>query len=80
MNCVKTEFSLNKKGLLLHKRRLFIPNLEEIKLIVMNELHYRPYLGHHKYQKIITMIRKYFFSPNMKNEVVEYLAWCIECQ
>ena len=74
MNCVKTEFSLNKKGLLLHQRRLFILNLEEIKLIVMNELHYRPYSGHHKYQNIITMIRKYFFSPNMKNEVVEYLA------
>ena len=38
-NCVKTEFGLNIKGLLLHKRRLYIPNSEETKLIIMNELH-----------------------------------------
>ena len=69
MNCVKTEFSLNKKGLLLHKRRLYISNSEEIKLIVMKELHKRLHLGHLGYQKMITMVKKYFFWPNMKNEV-----------
>ena len=34
-NEVNHEFILNKKGLLLHKRRLYIPNLKEIKLIFM---------------------------------------------
>ena len=42
MNCVKKEFILNKKGFLLHKRRLYIANSEEIKIIIMNELHKRP--------------------------------------
>ena len=79
VNHVKREFNLNKKGLLLHKRKLYIPNLEEAKLIVMNELHKRLYSGHPEYQKMITMIRKYFFWPNMKNEMAEYLARCIEC-
>ena len=46
----------------------------------MNELHKQPYSGDPGYQKMITMIKKDFFSPNMEKEVVEYLAHCLECQ
>ena len=38
------------------------------------------YFGHPGYQKMITMLRKQFFCPNIKNEVVEFLARCIERQ
>ena len=55
---VKMEFSLNKKGSLLYKIRLYIPNLKEINLIAMNELHKRLYSRHPRYQEMITMIRK----------------------
>ena len=46
----------------------------------MDKLHKLPYLRHPGYQKMITMIRKDFFWPNMKKEVVEYLSRCLECQ
>ena len=46
----------------------------------MDKLHKRPYLGHPRYQKMITMTGKDFFWPNMKKEEAEYLAHCIECQ
>ena len=59
---------------------LYIPNMTEIKLIVMNELHKQLYSGHPRYQKLITMIRKDLFWPNMKKEVAWYLARYIECQ
>ena len=58
---------------------MYIPNITEIKLTVMDELHKIPYLGYLGYQKMITMIRKDFFWPNMKKEVAEYLARCLEC-
>ena len=44
----------------------------------MDELHKRPYSGHPRYEKMITMTRKDLFWPNMKREVVEYLARCIQ--
>ena len=66
--------------MLLHKNKLYILNIVEIKIIVMNELHKRLYSGHPRYQKIIIMIIKYFFCPNMKKEVEKYLARCLECQ
>ena len=46
----------------------------------MDELHKRPNLGHPGYQEMITMVKKDFFSPNMKKEVVEYLVQCLKCQ
>ena len=65
---------------MLYKNRLYIPNVPEIKLLILNEVHRSPYSGHPGYQKMITMLRKYYFWPNMKNEVVEYIGRCIECQ
>ena len=46
----------------------------------MNDLHKRPYPWHPRNDKMITMIRKDFFWPNMKKEVAQYLASCLECQ
>ena len=59
---------------------MYIPEAEEIKLLILNELHKMPYSWHPGYQKLITMLRKEFYWPKMKGKVVEYLAKCIECQ
>ena len=58
-----------KKGLLLYKDRLYVPNVPKIKLLILNEIHKTPYSGHLGYQKTITMLRKDYFWPNMKNEL-----------
>ena len=79
-NQIKIDLSLNIRGLLLHKGRLYIPNSTYIKVSIMNELYKRPYSRHPGYHKMITMTRKYLFWPNMMKEVAEHLACCIECQ
>ena len=76
-NQIKSDLSLSGRGLLLHKGRLYIPNTAYIKLTMMDELHKRPYSGHPGHQKMIIMMRKYFFWPNMKKEVAKYLACCV---
>ena len=76
---VKTYYSLNEKGLMLYKNRLYVPNIPEIKLLILIEVHKIPSSGHPGYQKNITMLRKEYFWPNMKNKVVEFIARCIEC-
>ena len=75
-----TGYSLNEKGLIIYKNRLYIPNVPKIKLLILNEIHKTPYSGHPSYQKTITMLRKYYFWTNMKNELEEYIAKCFECQ
>ena len=59
---LSTGYSLNEKGLILYKNRLYIPNVPKIKLLILNEIHKTPYLGHPGYQKTITMLQKYFFG------------------
>ena len=73
---LSTSYSLNEKGLILYKDRLYIPNVPKIKLLILNEIHKTPYSRHPSYQKTITMLQKYYFWPNMKNELEEYIARC----
>ena len=59
---------------------MYIPNIPKIKLLIFNEIHKTPYLGHPGYHKTITMLQKDYFWPNMNNELVEYIAKSFECQ
>ena len=59
---------------------MYIPNVSKIKLLILNEIHKNPYSEHPGYQKTITMLRKDYFWPDMKNELAEYIARCFECQ
>ena len=77
---LSTSYSLNEKGLILYKNRLYIPNVPKIKLLILNEIHKSPYFGHLGYQKTITMLQKDYFWSNMKNELAEYIVRCFECQ
>ena len=74
-----TYYSFNEKSLILFKNRLDVPNVPKVKLLILNELHKIPYSRHPGYQKMITMLRKEYFWPNMKSEVAKFLARCIEC-
>ena len=52
---------------MLYKNRLYVPNIPEIKLLILNEVHKSTYSGHPGYQKMIAMLRRDYFWPNMKN-------------
>ena len=59
------------------KDKLYVP---KVKLLILYEVHKTPYSGHPGYQKTVTMLRKEYFWPNMKSEVAEYIARCLDCQ
>jgi hypothetical protein len=66
-------------GLLTYKGRLYIPNCDDLKRFIMDELNKRSYTGYPGYQKMITTIRKLFYWLGLKNDIVDYLAKCLEC-
>ena len=71
---------MTKGGLLTYRDRLYIPNGDDLKRFIMDELHKRPYTGHPGYQKMITATQKQFYWPGLKKDIAKYLAQCIECQ
>jgi hypothetical protein len=43
----------------------------------MHKVHY---VGHLGYQRTIVAVKKQYFWPCMKKEVVDYIARCFECK
>eukprot|EP00253_Pinus_taeda_P030914 PITA_30914 len=66
--------------MLYYKGRLYVPNQNSIKNLILDEFHKSHYAGHPGYQKLITALRKEYYWLGMKKEVAGYLARCIECQ
>eukprot|EP00253_Pinus_taeda_P026738 PITA_26738 len=74
------EYELDDAGRIYFKKRLYVPNQNGIRNLIMDEFHVSHYAGHPGYQKMITAIRKEYFWPGMKKDIVEYLSRCLECQ
>ena len=49
-------------------------DVADLKLFILNEMHKPPYAGHPGYQKMITILKKKFFWPRLKaNLIIIYL-------
>eukprot|EP00253_Pinus_taeda_P025427 PITA_25427 len=52
----------------------------ELKKIILSEFHAKPYSSHPRYQKTLMVMKKFYYFPNMKKEMVEIMARCLDCQ
>ena len=73
------EYEINQDGLLTFKKRIVVPNRMELKTLILDEYHRSNYAGHPGYQKMLTVIRKYYCWPNMRKDIANYLNKCLEC-
>ena len=64
----------------MHRDRVYVPNVGDIRKMFMKETHDVPYIGHSGYQKMVAAVRKQYYWPSMKNDVPEYINRCMECQ
>ena len=67
-------------GLLTYKNKMYIPNVVDLRIIVMDEIHQAPYYVHPGYQKTNATARKQYFWLGMKKDVAEYISKCTKCQ
>jgi hypothetical protein len=73
-------YRMTKEGLMIYKDRLCILDAKELKKLILDEMPKKPYSRHPGYQKTIIVVRKQYFWPRMKNEIVDYIASCLEFQ
>ena len=57
-----------------------MPDVTDLKLFILHEMHKPPYVGHLGYQKMIIALNKQFFCPRLKAYLVDYLSKCLESQ
>jgi hypothetical protein len=58
-------YKLGIDGMLLYKNKIFVPNVQDLKHMILHEMHNVPSAGHPRYQKTITMIKIHYFWPGM---------------
>lgn len=75
-----SDFQFTEEGLVIYKKRMYIPYFIDLKVLIMNEFHTKSYLGHLEYQKMVTTVRKQYYWLGMKREIIYYIARCIKCQ
>jgi hypothetical protein len=73
-------FELKEDKILMFKNRIYVPDNQELKNLLLSEMHKVPYVGHPGYQKTITTAKKLYYWPGMKKEVAYFIAKCLECQ
>ena len=56
-------YKLEEDGLLTYKGRISIPNIADLRRVVMDEIHQAPYSSHQGYHKTISTSRKQYFWP-----------------
>jgi hypothetical protein len=74
------EYEMKEDGLLMHTNIIYVPSSEELRNLVLKEMHNVPYARHPSYQKKIAVVRHQLFWPGMKKDVFYYISRCMECQ
>ncbi|KAM5578041.1 hypothetical protein ABKV19_008388, partial [Rosa sericea] len=66
------DFSIRRDGTLMFGKRLCVPNVEALKLEILNEAHNSAYALHPGGTKMYRTLREYYWWPNMKREIAAF--------
>jgi hypothetical protein len=72
-------YKLETDGTLMYKNIIYIPNFQDLKRMILHEMHNVPYAGHPGYQKIVAAFKRHYFWPGVKKYIVEYITRCMDC-
>jgi len=60
---------LTTYGLIRYRDKIYVPENNELKKLILREFHANLYSGHPGYQKTLTEIKKFYYWSNLKKEV-----------
>jgi hypothetical protein len=60
------DYKLGNDEILMYKRKIYVPNSQELKILILREMHNGPYVGHLGYQKTFAAVKCQYYWPGMK--------------
>jgi hypothetical protein len=72
-------YSFDNDRLLSFNSRIYVPQNEELRSLILNEPHRVVYMAHPKVMKMKENLKPLFFWKGMKADIVNYVAICLEC-
>ncbi|KAL8091420.1 hypothetical protein AgCh_033874 [Apium graveolens] len=68
------------KGIMRYSYRIWVPNVQELKDEILDESHSLRYSIHSGSTKMYRDLKEYYWWPNMKREVAEWVSRCLTFQ
>jgi hypothetical protein len=73
-------FSIDDQGMLWYKKRIYVPELKEIRESILHEAHDSAYSIHPRSTKMYHDLKSRYWWYGMKRAIAEYVALCDNCQ
>ena len=70
----------DKDGIVRYTYRIWVPNVQELKDEILHEGHNSRYTVHPGSTKMYRDLKEYYWWPNMKKDVAEWVSKCLTCQ
>ena len=74
------DYCLTADGLIRFRDNIYVLDSSELKKVILREFHVKPYSGQPGYQKTLTAVKKFYYWTNLKKDVVDFVARCLDCQ
>lgn len=73
-------YSVNLEAFLLYRGSVYIPELGDLRNLVMFEAHKAPYSAHPSVKKMHANLKQHYYWPGMKRDIENFVAHYLECQ
>lgn len=73
-------YDLEEEGILRFHGRMYIPDSGDLRSTILKEAHRAVYCAHPGIKKMYADTKRLFFWSYMKNDIVKFVAKCLECQ
>jgi len=71
-------YCLTSDGLVGFQDRIYVSDNNELKKVILKEFLVKPFSRHPRYQKTLTTVNIFYYWPNLKRGVAEFVAWCFD--
>jgi hypothetical protein len=73
-------FELHEENSLWFQKRIYVPDISEIREVILREAYQTPYSIHPGSTKMYMDLKDVFWWKNMKREIAKYVSECLTCQ
>ena len=72
------DYCLTTDRLVRFRDGIYVSDNNELKKVTLRDFHAKLYSGHPCYQKTFTAVKKFYYWPNLKKDVAEFVVKCFD--
>ena len=77
---IDENFSITQDGMLTLRGRACVPDVDDLRKMIMEESHYSTYAMHLGSTKMYLTIKENYWWSGMKRDIADFVARCLVCQ